>query len=314
MKPLFIFLFACFAISATAQTSEEYYKKAAAFATKKDFENSLAQINLALAKDSTNKEYLLFKADNQAKLKQFQEAYNSYSQVIQLYPTYVNAISQRGLMLASLQQYEYALQDFDKALSFYNPDSLNLLLYVNRGATRISVRDFKGAYDDFMAAYKIDSMDIGTLNNLATVCDEVGKGDQTLKYLYKIIKIDSGFVGTYVNIGFKYQEMGNHKKAIQFFDKAISMDPNEPLSYSNRSFNRLKLGDLKGAMTDIERSIELYPANSYAFRNRALIYIAQKKIPEACADLAKASELGFTGMYGDEVDKLKAKHCDKKTK
>jgi tetratricopeptide (TPR) repeat protein len=309
MKQLLTLFFTFSMLFCAAQTKEEFIKKAAAFAEKKDFENSLKQVDMALALDSTNEKYLLLKANNHVKLKQFQEAFNSYSKLITLYPTNVIAISERAVMLSSIQEYEYALQDFDKALGFYNPDSLNLMLYVNRGATKISIRDFKGAYDDFMAAYKIDSMDIGTLNNLATVCDEVGKGDQTLKYLHKILSIDSSFVGTYVNIGFKYQEMGNYKKAIQYFDKAISMDANEPLSYSNRSYNRLKLGDLKGAMTDIEKSIELYPANSYAFRNRALIYIEQKKIKEACADLAKATELGFTRMYGDEVDKLTAKYC-----
>ena len=75
----------------------------------------------------------------------------------------------------------------------------------------------------------------------------------------------------------------------------------------------MKLGDLKGAMGDVNKSIELYPSNSYAFRNRALIFIEMNKIQDACNDLQRSSELGFTKMYGSEVDDLRTKYCMKKS-
>lgn len=91
----------------------------------------------------------------------------------------------------------------------------------------------------------------------------------------------------------------------------LTLEPDEPLSYNNRAYNKYKLGDLKGALADVEKSIRLYPTNSYAFRNRALIYIAMKKNANACQDINKALELGFTTMYGDQVEKLKEEHCVK---
>lgn len=309
MRHLLLLIMAFAFTSLHAQTKEDYYKKAEEFKEKKDLANAIKQIDQAILLDPGNTEYLLFKGNALYESKQFQPAFDTYTKIIELHPTYVLALNQRGLLLNTVQEFEYAIRDFDKALSISGADSFKLSLYVNRGAAKTSIRDFQGAYDDYMEAYKIDSLEIGTLNNLATVCDEVGKGDQTLKYLYKILAIDSTFIGAYGNIGFKYQEMGDHKKAIRFFDKVISLDANEPLAYSNRSFNRYKLGDYKGALSDVEKSIALYPGNSYAFRNRALIYIAQKKMKEACADLQTASELGFTKMYGDEVDKLRLKHC-----
>lgn len=70
-----------------------------------------------------------------------------------------------------------------------------------------------------MRAYQIDSLDLSVLTNLATVCDEVGKGELTLKYLHKVLELDSTFISAWGNIGFKYQQMGNYNKAITYFNK-----------------------------------------------------------------------------------------------
>jgi hypothetical protein len=73
----------------------------------------------------------------------------------------------------------------------------------------------------------------------------------------------------------------------------------------------LKLNDLVGAMTDINRSLVLHPSNSFAYKIRALIKIEQGSTKEACADLSKAIELGYTDQYGTEVEELIVKNCKK---
>lgn len=293
----------------TAQNKEAEVKRATDFYKQKDYKNALRVIEGVLKIDSTNYDCLFIMGNILFESKDYQNSYTTFSKLIQFYPFQPIPLSQRGLILRTVQEFEYSIIDFDRALKLKMADTLRLSILVNRGAAKISMRDFKGAYTDFMMAYEIDSLNVAVLNNLAAVCDEVGKGDKTLGYLYKIIQIDSTLSGTYVNIGFKYQGMGEHKKAITFFDKAVSLDPGEPLAYSNRSYNRMKTGDFEGAMLDINKSISIYPENSYAFRNRALIYMELKKTKEACKDLEKALELGFTKMYGDEVEVLKTKNC-----
>lgn len=51
-----------------------------------------------------------------------------------------------------------------------------------------------------------------------------------------------------------------------------------------------------------------YELNSYAYKISALIEIENGKINNACNDLSKSSELGYTQQYGDEIDKLKSIH------
>ena len=291
------------------QSAADYYKKADNFYDKKDFKNALQLIDLALKTDSINATYLLLKGNSLEELGDYKEAFIIYTKLIDHFPKDVIGLNQRALLLNKVQEFELAIKDFNKALNMKNPDSVKLTLYVNRGAAKINSRNFQGAYDDFMVAYLLDTLNIGTLNNLAAVCDEVGKGDKTLGYLYKILKIDSTFIGAYGNIGFKFQEMGDYKTAIQYYDKVLLIAPNDPLGFSNRAYNRYKLNELKEALTDINKSLLLYPANSYAFRIRALIYLEQNRKEEACTDINKALELGFTKMYGEEMEQLKMKNC-----
>lgn len=312
MKYLIFLATMVFSYTSFGQTKEEYYEKASALFDKNDFKKAIVEIDKFLLIDSTDLNSLLLKANVLFKLKDYQNSFNLFTDIIKLYPTNTTALNQRGLLLQTVQEFDAAIEDYTMGLKLTNADSVKRGLYLNRGAAKIGVRNFQGAYDDFIRAYKIDSLDIGILNNLATVCDEVGKGEETLKYLYKILSIDSSFIGAYINIGFKYQEDGDYIKAIQYFSKAIQLKPNEPLAYSNRSFNYLKTGNLKAALVDVNKSLLLYPENSFAFKNRALIYIEMRQPKKACSDLSKAIELGFTTMYGQEAEELMAKYCNKK--
>lgn len=310
MKVLFTFFSIFVILNTSAQTIKEYQKLAENYYDKGDYKKALKQVDLALKLDSNNSELLILKGNTLESLQKYDSALNVYSKLIELYPNNAIALNQRGLLLNKIQEYDYALQDFDRALYIQNADSIKLSLYINRGAVKQNIRDFKGAYDDYILAYKIDSLNTGTLNNLAAVCDEIGKGDETLGYLFKILKIDSNFIGAYGNIGFKYQEMGDYQTAIKYFDKVLSIDPKDALGLNNRGYNKYKLGDLKAALIDINKSLLFYPANSFAYKNRALVFLAQNKVTDACKDLEKAQNLGFTKMYGDEVEKLKIANCE----
>ena len=287
-----------------AEMAEKYYKNGQLLA-------ALNEVELALSKDSTDLGNLLLKGNILTQQKQYNDAYQTFSQLIKWHPQKIDGYNQRGILLYSIQHTEDALKDFDQALGFATGDTDKITLYMNRGAAKNSIRDFKGAYDDFHAAYLIDSSNVGILNNLAMVCQDVGKGDQTLGYLFRILKLNSTEISVYGNIGFAYQNMGDFKKAAEYFDKALKIQPNDPYSYSNRGYNWYKLGDYDKAMEDIEQSLTLYPENSYAIKTKALILIAQNKIEKACYFLDKALDYGFTKMYGDEVETLKAQYCKK---
>ena len=144
-------------ISSYSQTGEAFYKKANEYYDKKDFKNALVQVDKALASDSINLDYLLTRGNSLFQLKEYQNSFTAFSKAIYYYPASAIALNQRGILLYAIQEFEYSIQDYTAALALPKNDSLKLSLYINRGGSKLGLRNFQGAYDDFMRAYKINS-------------------------------------------------------------------------------------------------------------------------------------------------------------
>lgn len=254
--------------------------------------------------------YYVDEAHHLIEKKKYEEAVKVLTTGINEFPDSARLYDTRGTLLEAFRMYNEAIRDFSKGIEKSSDDKMKAHFLSNRGGSKYKVRDFEGSYKDLKEALRLDSTNIAALNNIAVVCDEVNRPDETLIYLYKIIEIDSLNSYAYMNMGFKYQTMNEHEKAIGFFDKSLELNPKEPFAYNNRAFSKLKLHDLKGAMKDVNQSLKLNPGNSYAYKNRALIYIEEKKYKDACADLTKANELGYTKQYGKEVNELISKYCN----
>lgn len=250
-----------------------------------------------------NKSYLL------VDLKKYDEALTALNDGLAANKTDSFLYHERGLLYQSYGMNDHALRDYNLGIKFAENDSVKNSVMISKSVSRSRVRDFQGAYDILLECYDFDSTNMATLNNLAVVCDEVGKPEMVPFYLTKVIEADSLFVPGYVNLGFHYQSKEEYEKSIFYFDKALSIRPDEAFSYNNRAYSKLKMGDLDGALSDVNKSIELYPGNAYAYRNRALIYIEMDKISKACEDIQLALDWSFTEQYGNEMIQLQRKYC-----
>jgi tetratricopeptide (TPR) repeat protein len=204
-----------------------------------------------------------------------------------------------------------AVKLFTSAMDITPKDSTDILnsCLLNRAAAYAQVRKYQEAYNDLHLVYLRDSSNVGVINNMAAMMDDLGRPEEGIRLLKKLIEIDPSFTGTYVNLGFKYNQMEQYEKGLTYLDKAILMKPDDGIAYNNRAYSKYKLGRNAEALDDVNKSLELYPGNSYAYKNRALIYVALKRMNMACADISKALEMGFSKMYGDEVEKLQKQHC-----
>jgi tetratricopeptide (TPR) repeat protein len=309
MKSIFLILICVFVELAYAQSADEYLKEACVSQSNGDHKSALKSIEMAISLDDTKGEYYEVKGECLMDLNRFQEAYETFSWAILVFPERAKLYNDRGNIFVISKDYDLAIEDFTKAIELAGNDTTRMHAFANRGGTKSYIRDFEGAYEDLMEAYSYDSTDIGTLVNLGAICDEIDRGDETLKYLLKAVEVDSTYYPIYVNIGYKYQRLDMHAEAIKYFNKTLEFYAKDPLAYSNRSYSKLKLGDFDGALADIQTSIKSGPANSYAYWVRALIYIEKGKVKKACVDLQTALDKGFTTSYGQAVLDLQRKHC-----
>jgi tetratricopeptide (TPR) repeat protein len=272
-------------------------------------DEAIALYDQVLRKDTINYEAYVYRGLSYYEAGKTQKAYDDYSKAISMYPDSSLAYHHRAILLYAALYTDESIYDNTKAIELAKNDTLRMIAFGNRGNAKQQKRDFQGAFEDYSRAYILDTNDISTLNNMATVLDELGRVDDAVKYLKKIIQKDSSFVGAYVNLGFQSNKQGKYKEALGYFDKALRIEKDEPLSLNNRGLTRYYLKDYDGALKDINLSISIYPGNAYAYKNRALVYLAQNKKEQACSDLQKALDNEFTKMYGNEVSDLQKKHC-----
>ena len=108
---------------------------------------------------------------------------------------------------------------------------------------------------------------------------------------------------------FLYAVNGDHVRAIADYAKAIKQNPNYSFAFNNRGWSRYKNGDTQGALKDINLARSKRPDNPYIYRNLGIIALDGKDLAAACAHFQKALDLGFTGLHGDEVERLAKEHC-----
>lgn len=306
LVPLWL-LFVCPFLS-FGQTTE--FEKAKTLLDEKKYEASLAILDKLIAADSTVADYYVHRGLVYQELRNLEKAYLDFTGAIQLDPFNPLHYMRRGTILYAVQLPDEAISDDTKALNLMgSKDTLRYSVLINRGSAKAMKRDFKGAFEDYWQVYQYDSSNLAVMINLGAVMDELGRGDETIPILERAIKLYPNDVGGYGNLAFRYSRKGDYKKALELCNKVLELDPTEPLAYNNRGEVKYRMNDLDGALKDINKSLEIYPANSYAYRNRALVHLAKKEERKACADLAKAVELGFTQMYGEEVEQLAKQHC-----
>ena len=298
-----------FAIISVSQTAADYYKQGGAKMKEKKYADAVKLYSKAIDKCKDSSSYFVARGYAYFLLDKYQQSLDDYGTAIYLKSNNWKAYYCRSIALQRVGMFEEAIKDNNMAIMLTSNDTIKKECYLDNGTNRSFMRDFEGAYNDYMKALSYDSLDPNVYNNLATVMDDLGKPEKTLEYCLKAYSLDSSQIGPLVNIGFLYTKQEKYKEAIYYFDWALKKKPDEALAYSNRSYAKLKLGDLDGALEDINKSLKLYPSNSYAYRNRALVYIEMKKNNKACDDLEKAKELGFTKMYGNEVVTLIALNC-----
>jgi tetratricopeptide (TPR) repeat protein len=308
----FIFLGLLFHLSFLSLATEDpsvYYENARQKLMAGKYKEALSLYNKAIELSPGIAKYYLGRGNAYFGLKMLEEGFHDLCTAIKVDPLSSFGYMERGLFYYQIKELDKSILDYTSALQYASEDSIKVQCLVSRAGSKHLKRDAKGAMEDCLAALKIDSLNIGALNNLAMALDDMGKGEESIKYFKKIISIDSNVYYAYMNIGFKLSNMGKYQESLPYFDKAIKMKPDEAYSFNNRGYSKLMLKDYDGALHDINNSIKLDPSNSYAYRNRGLVYKAQGKHKKSCEDFNMAIQLGFTKFYGNEVDELIKSDC-----
>jgi len=151
--------------------------------------------------------------------------------------------------------------------------------YFDRGRTKLILRDYAGAIEDYN----------------------------------QVVKINPDNFGAYCNRGAAKSGMQDFAGSLEDLSQAIRLNPNLPELYSLRVQCRENLKDLTGAIEDCNETIRLDPNNAQLYYQRGFIHYRLEHWSNAVADWEKAIQLSPTykglleGIMRQAKEKMKPK-------
>lgn len=127
------------------------------------------------------------------------------------------------------------------------------------------------------------------------ILDRLGRDDEALKDLSKVVSDRRDQAGPYLDLGRFYFHRSDYRTAERNFDHAVANEPRSALLYYWRGMARLKLGQAEDAAADFDAAVNLHGRFPAALRRRAELY-------EAVGDAARAMETFAHAAAGPAAD------------
>jgi tetratricopeptide (TPR) repeat protein len=230
-----------------------------------------------------------------AELNDWKGAYTHFNEMERIEPSLIVTYRLRSQIRLKYNDYYGIIIDLTK---FISKDSTDADVYLMRGFSQYSVKNYKMAKDDYMKSIQLDS---SIYSNYHYVVESLLQLKDTTTALHYIAKCDKrhGLEFPLFNTRLRiYIEKNNFDKAnaeLKFVldGKRYQFTPEQ---FSTLHFLdglvRYRLKDQKDAMRSLERSLKLNPDNDEALFLRSKIKIEQGQIEEAKDDLIRLSKKG----------------------
>jgi tetratricopeptide (TPR) repeat protein len=161
----------------------------------------------------------------------------------------------------------------------------------NRGLARKMQDNYKGAFDDFNQAIRLNGRSPDLYNLRGSALLDKQAFNSAIADFGKAIALDSNYTKAYVNRGLALLYTRQLDRAIADFNVVVHLAPSDPRGYMDRAMARMEKGDFKGTIDDYNEAIRLDPNNSGPYTRRGEAWRLQGKLPQAVEDHNKAIAL-----------------------
>lgn len=194
-----------------------HLKLAKLFLYIKEYNKSLAEINVVLRQDVYNPEGYYLKGMVYKSLNDTTKALSSFLTALQVQPEYRDAVIQTGIM--------YSMKGDPMALKYYDN------------------------------AYKMDSLDVFPLYARGVYYQDKGDFESAKEEYIKTVLADRDYTATYYNLGYIYMQQDSLEKAFRQYDILTKIDPQDPEAYFNRGLCYELMGKKSEAVTDYKQAL-----------------------------------------------------------
>ncbi|MCS6904363.1 MAG: tetratricopeptide repeat protein [Bacteroidia bacterium] len=160
-----------------------------------------------------------------------------------------------------------------------------------RGKARYTQRSYSLALQDFNQALELAPNDTAILMARAQTHYSLNDPQNAIEDFSKILFIDPLHYDARRFRATLRMNIGENENALQDFNFLIEKHPKVPSLYSDRGVIRRRLGDIEGALQDYGKALELNPQDFAVYNNRAYLLTQLNRNAEAIADYNKALEI-----------------------
>ncbi|MFK7903896.1 MAG: tetratricopeptide repeat protein [Chitinophagales bacterium] len=221
--------------------------------------------------------------------KQFDKAFEDFTQAIALNPNEYDAHNLRGNIHRQEKRYTEAIADYRKALEI-QPRTASAML--NLGNTYFETNKNDQAFKLYTTIIKGEPDNINALSNRGAIYFRQQKYDKALADLSKAISIDDDYFDAYMNRGVVYSVTNQFDKAIKDYNKCLTTQPNNLNILGFRALAYQGVQNHAAAVQDFSKMIQLRPKKADSYLNRSKSYFALGDKTLALKDATKARELG----------------------
>jgi tetratricopeptide (TPR) repeat protein len=164
-------------------------------------------------------------------------------------PDWVEALSNRGTILAKLKRPEESLASYDRAIAV-NPDQAELYYGRGNALRNLGRNDEAVASYDRALALKPDYAQAH--HNRGNALRDLNRYAEALASCDRALAADPVYAGAWNARGVCLQHLGRHDEAIASFDKALAIAPQFAEAHHNRGLAYLRNGDFAAGWPEAE--------------------------------------------------------------
>jgi tetratricopeptide (TPR) repeat protein len=245
---------------------------------------------------------------------QWQKALEDFNKAISL-NNFEGYYTGRGDLKLHMLDTAGAFADF-KTAKMINPKSAHV--YENIGSAEDYIASYDNAIRDLSISIKLDSDNTtayidrgyaeswrgyGTQQKLLTTTNQKETEKLTKSYkadyaaafkdFNKALLLEPNSAIIYADRAGLEEKMSDTVSAFKDYTESVTINPGYYRSYYHRAVIKVSIKDFDGALDDLNTALTLSPGDAESLYERGLVYAATNEKAKACADLSKASDLGY---------------------
>jgi tetratricopeptide (TPR) repeat protein/serine/threonine protein kinase len=220
-------------------------------------------------------------------VESYEEALSDLDRAIELGKHDAEAHYLRARVLVAMKQYDRATRDFDRSLQLNSTDDA---AHMGRGRLHFSRGQFAEAASDFSQVLSRSPQNAEALRVRGDALRRLGRHAEALVDLDRAIQIDSHSATAYDRRGLVRAALGSHDLALADYARALEINPREPWTHRHVAEAHLAQKNYQAAAQCCDAWIGVDPASSEPHRFRALAHFSIGDRQTALEELAIAAQ------------------------